>query len=320
MSDTMLALAVTELCKKAELREMPRPHAGADEIVIKTWYSGVSVGTEMWIAFGRRNDYGPVPFINGYQASGEVVEVGEGVTTFALGDAVTVFCNGAHAPYVKARTNLSHKLPSPALAKSAAMFVQPAVGANALNHAGIKSGDNVLITGQGLIGQCTAIIARLRGAYVMASDISPERLQISAAHCADWTIDARSTKVSTAVKQRYPDGVDVVLESTGFMALLDDALESAKKGGKFVFEGFYPDNVQYNFTVPHMKELQAFYPCFIGPYSNQASIIRLMAMGALNMTPLISHTPNWRDSEAIYNALFTPERDRFNGIIIDWRE
>ena len=62
---TMKAIAVTELCKRAELRDMPMPTVGEKQVLVRTHYSGVSVGTEMWIAHGRRNDYGPVPFVNG---------------------------------------------------------------------------------------------------------------------------------------------------------------------------------------------------------------------------------------------------------------
>ena len=69
MEKTMNALTVTELGKKAELVEMPRPECDDDGVVIKTAYSGVSVGTEMWIAHGKRKDYGEVPFVNGYQAT-----------------------------------------------------------------------------------------------------------------------------------------------------------------------------------------------------------------------------------------------------------
>lgn len=318
MSRTMNALAITELGRKAELREMPRPEVSEGNVVVKTHYSGVSVGTEMWIGAGRRKDYGEPPFVNGYQASGQVVEVGTGVEDMAEGDLVTVFCQGSHAEYVKASASLTHKLPDPAITEMAALFVQPCVGANALNHANVNAGDNVLVVGQGLIGQCTALIARLRGAFVATSDVSPERLEISRRYCADWAIDATQGPVAQAVRERFPNGMDVVLESTGFQKLLDDALRACTYGGRFVFEGWYPDEVHYTFQLPHEKQLRAFFPCFIGPRAVQQSVIRLMAMGHLDLRPLISHHVAWQDSEAIYNQLFTPERDRFNGIAFDW--
>jgi len=317
MIDKMNALAVTVLGEKAELMEMPRPRAGQGEIIIKTWHSGVSVGTEMWIASGKRNDYGDPPFINGYQATGEIIEVGADVEELSVGDAVVTFCNGAHAEYVKGIGAFTHKIDA-SLARSAALFVMPSVGANALNHANVNSGDTVLVVGQGLIGQSTAMLARLRGAYVITSDVSPERLEISRNHCADWAIDAGQGRVSDAVKTRFPGGLDVVLESTGLQVLLDDALECCSNNGRFVFEGWYPGNVNYNFSIPHTKQLRAFYPCFIGPRASQQGVLRLLAGGHLDMTPLISHTPKWSECAELYNQLFTKERDHFNGIVVDW--
>ncbi len=315
----MRGLAITELGRKAELIELPRPKIDEESVIVKTLFSGVSVGTEMWIASGRRKDYGEPPFVNGYQASGEVVEVGAKVADFKRGDLVASFVTGSHAQYVKGNMTYTHKLPSAALAKVASLFVQPSVASNALSMANVNTGDNVLVVGQGLIGQATAQLARLRGAYVIASDISPQRLAISREHCADWVIDASKTRVSDEIKKRFGNGVDVVLESTGFQGLLDDALSCVTWGGRFVFEGFYPDTVSYNFWIPHSKQVRAFYPVFIGTHGNREGIIRLMQHGLLKMEPLISDLVPWKQSEAIYNRLFTKERDTFNGIVFDWR-
>lgn len=317
---TMMALAVTELGKRAELREMPRPAAAPGELIVRVQYSGVSVGTEMWIANGRRNDYGPVPFINGYQASGTIAEVGEGVKGFAPGDLVTGFCDGSHAQYMKTIPGWTHKLPSPESAKPASLFVQACVGALSLNMAGMQCGDTVLVIGQGLIGQMTAQLARLRGAYVVASDISPERLRVSAGLCADRVIDAKLGPVADQTKQDFPNGFDVVIESTGFTALVDDALRCASMHGRFVWEGFVPDNVTFNFSIAHNKQLRTFYPCFIGPYASQAGAVRLIASGKLQVDPLITHETQWRDAESVYNRLFNAERNALNGIVFDWRD
>ncbi|TLS52756.1 zinc-binding dehydrogenase [Paenibacillus antri] len=261
----MKALAVTKLGQKAELMEIERPKIDENSVIIKTAYSGVSIGTEMWIAEGRRSDYGQPPFVNGYQASGTIVEVGEkGEGQFEEGDLVTVFCRGAHSEYVKAEVGLVHKVAKKESLKACAMFVQPSVAANAWNMAGVKTGDVVYIAGQGLTGQCAAQLARLRGAYVAASDISADRIERSRAYCADWTIDASKEQAVAAFKERFPDGADVSAESTGFEKLLDDAMTACKNRGTFVFLGWYPDRTSFYFNTPHMKQLNALFPCFIG--------------------------------------------------------
>lgn len=313
------ALAVTELGKKAEIIEMAYPQLDDDSIIIKTAYSGISIGTEMWIAEGKRADYGPPPFVNGYQASGQVVEVGQhAVGMFQPGDWVTVFCSGAHAQYVKTSRHLAHKLTSTASLKACAMFVQPSVAANAWNKAGIRTGDVVYIVGQGLIGQCAAMLAKLRGAYVITSDIATDRLQRSRELCADWVIDSNEQQAVGAIKERFLGGVDIVAESTGFEALLDDALDTCKNKGTFVFLGWYPDRVSFHFNIPHSKQLDAVFPCFIGDYPVREGVIRLIESGTLNMAKLISHELNWDASADVYNQLFTSKRNSYNGIVIRW--
>ena len=123
--------------------------------------------------------------------------------------------------------------------------------------------------------------------------------------------------------KRFPGGVDVVLESTGFQGLLEDAMKCVRagglnKGGKFVFEGWYPDTVSYTFSIPHGKQLQCFYPAFIGERPNREGVLRLIQSGKLEMAPLISDVVPWREAAAVYTRLFTPERNRFNGIVFDW--
>ena len=73
-----------------ELREAEIPHAGPGEVVIKNMVCGVC-GTDVHIKNGEPGsaDVDP-PVVLGHEYSGEVVEVGEGVTSLKPGDHVTV--------------------------------------------------------------------------------------------------------------------------------------------------------------------------------------------------------------------------------------
>jgi 2-desacetyl-2-hydroxyethyl bacteriochlorophyllide A dehydrogenase len=318
-NQTMNALAITEIGKKAELITLPRPQADANSIVIKTAYSGVSIGTEMWIAEGKRQDYGPPPFVNGYQATGTIVEVGANASDqYKLGDPVVVFCSGAHSEYVKANKHHVHKLSSENSFRSCSMFVQPSVAANAWNMAGVKTGDVIYIAGQGLIGQCAAMIARLRGAYVVASDISEDRIERSRAYCADWTIDSTQQNALEVFRNKFPNGADIAAESTGFEALLEDTMAACRSKGTFVFMGWYPEKVSFPFNYPHSKQLNAVFPCFIGEPPVREGVIRLIESGAFNMSALISHEVSWDQSAELYNTLFTKQRNAYNGIVFKW--
>lgn len=321
MVEMMNALAITEVgnTPKVELMRLPKPKADQDNVVIRTAYSGVSVGTEMWIAAGRRSDYGAPPFVNGYEATGEIVEVGADLQhRFKPGELVAVFCNGAHSEYVKSSSDRIHKLHSPESLKAASMFVQPSVAANAWNMASVNTGDTIYVVGQGLVGQCAAYLAKLRGAYVIASDISKERIDISRKHCADWVIDSSEVRVVDEILQRFPKGVDLAMESTGFQKLIEDGVQATKYNGRFVFLGWYPENVTFNSGLLQNRQLTSFYPVFIGPHSVQAGVIRLIESGKLQLNDLISHEVGWESSAEIYSKLFGNGRNEFNGIVFKW--
>ena len=121
-----------------------------------------------------------------------------------------------------------------------------------------------------------------------------------------------------AIKCRYPQGVDITVESTGFEALVDDGMAACRKQGTFVFLGWYPERVSFHFHTPHQGRLNAVFPAFIGERPIRESVIRWIDEGRLDMKSLISHEINWREAEALYNELFTNRRNSYNGITIQW--
>jgi len=320
MSDkTMKALVVPEL-NRAEIQDRPVPKPGEGDVLFRVHYSGVSVGTEMWLATGKIDYYQKPPFVAGYQACGEVVEVGAKVTGFVPGDFVAAFVfDGSHAEYAKSPAGFVHKINDRSIARQASMFVQPSVAANALNQANVNTGESVLIIGQGLIGQATAMLARLRGAFVAASDIAPARLDFAKRYCADWVIDSTKGPVAEQIKPRFPNGFDVVIESTGVQELIDSATACCSNKGRFVFEGHYPGNMTYRFLTPHSKQVRAFFPSFIGDPPVRDGVIRLMESRKLDMEPLITHPTPGAQAPEIYRRLLSKERNDFNGIVFDWR-
>jgi 2-desacetyl-2-hydroxyethyl bacteriochlorophyllide A dehydrogenase len=304
---------------RLERRAVPTPSAG--EVLIDVHFSGVSIGTELWGATGKVDIWGPPPFVPGYQAVGQIVAVGgDGAGALRVGDYVASFVIGSHQRYALADPEYTHVLGATDHLHRAAIFVPAGVGSNALNMAGVRAGDSVLVIGQGLIGQATALLARLRGAYVIGTDVSPERLALSAEHCVDWSIDSSNGAPSKTIAERFPDGVDVVIESTGFTALVDEAMACVREGGRFVFEGYYPDGLHFDFVNPHEKQVTAFFPCFIGDAPAREGILRLISEGTVDLEPLITHEVSWRESAELYARLFTQQRDHINGIVFDWRD
>jgi 2-desacetyl-2-hydroxyethyl bacteriochlorophyllide A dehydrogenase len=303
---------------EVELRELPTPTPEAGQALIKVAYSGVSFGTELWAASGKFDGFGPMPFVTGYQAVGRVVAANGDGGEISVGDVVACFAVGSHRRYVATDFSLMHRLNDDTPRDQASLFVQPSVGANALNKARVSAGDTVLVIGQGLVGQTTALQARLKGALVIGTDVSPERLAISKEHCVDLSIDASVAPPSEQLQSQFPEGVDIVIESTGFVHLVDDAMKCVRAGGLFVFEGFYPDGLSFDYSVPHGKQIRAAFPSFIGDHPVREGVLRLMENGHLDLSKLISDIVPSSEAAHFYKRLFTSDRDRINGVVLDW--
>jgi 2-desacetyl-2-hydroxyethyl bacteriochlorophyllide A dehydrogenase len=316
------SLIIHELGKvKLGERELRTPQPG--EVMIRTEFSGVSVGTEMAGAHGRNLLWGNPPFTPGYQGVGRIVEFGDPSKkgNFEEGQLVAYFTGaGTHQAFTTASLERTHPVNESELYKYVGLFVQPSVGANALNKAKIKSGDSVLVIGQGLIGQATALLAMMRGAHVIATDVSKERLAVAEKYCAHRVINTSKSSAWEQLEKDFPKGFDVVIESTGVLPLVEDALRCTKFEGTMVFEGHYAGDLKFEFNLAHRKQLNAVFPFFIGEPSSRESVINQITSGHLNLQPLVSHEINWRESEAVYSKLFTPEKDSMNGILIDWRD
>ncbi|NDL61096.1 zinc-dependent alcohol dehydrogenase [Phytoactinopolyspora mesophila] len=323
--DSAPALIVEDV-EKVTLGQRTVREPGPSQALIKTEYSGVSVGTELRAATGRPTQiFGPMPYVPGYQAVGRVMAVGEQAASadFQVGDTVACVTSGTHQRYFVSDISGLHRIEPNDRLPTAALFAQPAVGANALNMACLKTGDVILILGQGLIGQAMAQLARLRGAYVIGTDVVPKRLELSAAHCVDWAVDANEGPVSAQIADRHALGVDVVAEATGTggASLVDDAVECLGKGGTFAQVGATHElRLELRLTPLAEKGIRVLVPGGVGDRRCQAGVLRLLMSGALNLHPLISDFVPWQKSAAIYSQLFASQRDGLNGVVIDWRE
>ncbi len=199
------------------------------------------------IAAGMVKDWFPItfPYVPGMDGAGEVVAVGNGVEGWNEGDAVlAMFRGGAFAEYAQVRaTNKAMARKPPSLDYEHAAAI-PEVGLTALTMiraAEIRAGQTALIVGAtGGIGLVALQLARAEGARVIATG-KAEDLEFLRACGADDVIDYTAGDTFTQVRQRYPKGVDVVLDVVAAgKALLKDA-EVLREGGILVSSLGGPD-------------------------------------------------------------------------------
>ena len=201
--------------RDVRLEELPVPKIGAGELLIRTRASGICGSDLMeWYRIKK------APLVLGHEIAGEVVQVGDGVTNFSVGDRVfalhhvpcgkcryclaghqsvcdmlrtTHFDPGGFAEYIRVpKINVelgSHRLPDEVTFDEGS-FIEPlACVVRAQRFAKLAPGQTVLVIGSGISGLLHIQLAKSRGAArVFATDISEFRLNAARRFGADATI------------------------------------------------------------------------------------------------------------------------------------
>jgi len=177
---------------KLELRDLPEPTPGANEVKVRM--AGASVNPVDWkLRSGALQAMMPLalPAILGRDASGEVVQVGPGVTRFKVGARVMGFVMGAYAEYVVASDDAWAAVPANLdLIDAAALPLVLLTGAQLIEEAvQPRPGNVVLVTGAvGSVGRVAVFAARAIGAKVWAGVRSSQKAA-AATLGADGVVD-----------------------------------------------------------------------------------------------------------------------------------
>lgn len=121
-----------------------------------------------------------------------------------------------------------------------------ATAIHAVDRAGLRIGDAVVVQGSGPVGLAASILARLSGADpVIVIGDPASRLATAADFGADATLSvslASPEERETEVRERTGGrGADVVIEATGVPAAVREGLRLARDGGRYVIAGHYTD-------------------------------------------------------------------------------
>ncbi|GAB2523772.1 NADP-dependent oxidoreductase [Nocardia heshunensis] len=194
-----------------ETVEVETPRPGSGEVLVRV--AATSINAADWkLRSGAVTKLGPPPFTLGFDLSGVVTEIGDGVTEFRPGDQV--FGNvlsraGAYAEYVVAPTEFL--APKPQVldhVQAAALPTAVLTAWQALRE--VRSGQRVLVhAAAGGVGHLAVQIAKARGAYVIGTARAANH-EFLRELGADELIDYTTTDFTTAV-----DNVDIVFDLVG---------------------------------------------------------------------------------------------------------
>jgi len=251
----------------------------------------------------------PVPL--GYCNVGTVIEVGKGVEGFEIGYRVA--SNGYHAEFVRVPKNLCVRIPDSVTDEYAAFTVIGAIALQGIRLINPTMGEAVVVTGLGLIGLMAVQLLRAQGCRVLGIDYDPEKISFAkqfGAECVD--LSKQEDPVSAAEAFSRGRGVDAVLitASTKSNEPVSQAAKMCRKRGRIVLVGV--TGLELSRADFFKKELSFQVSCSYGPgrydseyeekghdypigyvrwteQRNMEAILDMMASGALNMQPLISH-------------------------------
>ncbi len=269
---------------KLAIEEVPVPQVGPSDVLVEVSYCGVC-GSDLHLVL---DGWGQRGSIQGHEWSGQIVAVGEEVSSWAVGDEVVggpsprcgecEMCRankpslcvgrntpgvgdewqGAFAHYVKAGERELLRIPEGLSLRGAALVEPLAVALHGITNAQVQPGERVLITGAGPIGALSISALRAMGVEdIIVSEPSPVRRDLALALGASKVVEP-SELVDPGLFEPgriVEDAVDVVLECSGVGAAMEAGLAQLKRCGRMVLVGAGMSQPNFNPTRILLNEL-----------------------------------------------------------------
>lgn len=272
----------------------------------------------------RGQDYGdiswPLPALMGHEASGVVVEVGEGVTSLKAGDRVAMepVSMDHLADFHIHPQEKAYKMADHVSFEEGALCEPFAVSLHAVRLAGVKAGDNVLIIGAGPIGLLAVIAAKAYDpARVVVADVKKPRLDISAQFGADGLVDTASLNPTEAAAKFTAafDGkpIDIVIDAAGHAATVESACIAVKPAGVVQLVGIATISGDFNYMRLVTKEID-----FRGAFAygkDYPEALRLIESGKVDLKAVASHHVKMEDAQKAYEWCEKGEDDEGKAVL-----
>lgn len=192
--------------------DTPVPQISDDEVLIKNKYAGVNF-IEKYFRIGLYPSQ--KPYTLGREASGVVVQVGKNVQDYKVGDYVAYGSAGTFAQFTKFNPKSKiYKLPEDTtdekLQLYGALFIQGFTALTFIEEAyKVQKGDYILVhAAAGGVGLLLTQLIKLRGAHVIATASTDEKLQLAKEAGAEYLINSTTDDIVAKVKE-FTDGKGV---------------------------------------------------------------------------------------------------------------
>ncbi len=342
---------------ETKLINIPVPTPLKGKVLIKSNRSLVSLGTERMLVDFSKSSYlqkarkqpekvkmvldkvktdGLIPTINtvfnklnepmslGYCNSGVVVEIGDDVKKFKVGDRV--ISNGAHSEYISVSENLVHKIPDNVNDDDAAFTVIGAIALQGVRLCNPTIGETIVVYGLGLIGLITIQILKANGCKVIGIDLDEEKNNIAKSFGVDTVNPKNISEVEYVIEQTNKIGCDgvIITASAKTNEIIANSAKMSRKRGRIILVGVIGLNISR--ADFYEKELTFQVSCSYGPgrydyeyeengndyplpyvrwteNRNFGTILSLIENQSINLEPLITEKKNFLDAKEVYDNI-----------------
>jgi 2-desacetyl-2-hydroxyethyl bacteriochlorophyllide A dehydrogenase len=296
------------------------------QILIRTYYSGITNGTERHALMGDFGYGGGYPGRHGYQHVGIIEAVGSDVKAFSEGDMVFfghyvghrgwhIVAVGAGDPTSYNQSHLCLKLPDEVDHQVCALLGVTGVGMRHIRRIGVKPAQNVWVAGLGPIGQGAAQSARAFGAHVTVTDLNPKRLEVARELGAHRAINVSDPDSMELLKQGRP--YDRIVDACGTASLFEDI----RKNGLLAYRGAIGavavrGEITFQWGMLHGLEGSIEVSCHFS-LDDLRVILHFMKLNVMKLEPLVSHRIPIKESPSIYKTM-RDNPGELLGVIFDW--
>ena len=327
------------------MEDVPEPSTGANDVKIKIHKTAIC-GTDLhiynWDEWSQKTI--ETPRIIGHEYVGEIVEVGEGVTNWKVGELVSgeghIVCgkcrnclagnghlckdtvgvgvnrDGAFAEYLVIPQENVRRCEKNIPEEMYAIF-DPFGNAVHTALSFELTGEDVLITGAGPIGIMAAAVCQHVGArYVVITDIKDERLELAKKLGIKYTVNTAKEKLSDVMEElNIREGFDVGLEMSGSEIALNTMIDHMIHGGKIALLGLLKSDSRVDWSKIIFNGL-----IIKGIYGRQMHEtwykMSAMLQGGLDISKIITHRMSVMDFEEGFAAMNSGSSGK---VILDWR-
>lgn len=268
---------------RIELQDLPIPQAGPAEVLLRVDACGVC-GTDKHIFEGELTDGVHPPVVLGHEIAARVEATGKGADAFEVGRTVAVdpligcgrcvACRSARTNLCTSPTTIGYKLSGGfaqylvvpeskvvPLARSAGvkggvLCETLACVVHGYDRLAMTAGANVLILGAGTVGLLWLQLLRNSPcAKIVQSEIVAFRRDKARALGADVVIDPACSALTAAVRAELPDGADFIIDATGDLPAVQEAIGLLARGATMMIFGVCPPGaVQFDPFELYNKE------------------------------------------------------------------